>query len=223
MMAVKQAISSASPRGGAGAGRKRCADCAAAEGLPHPGARLALPAGGDRHRSKAGRDRRHRRGQGAAHAGRGGLRPVAPPAPRLEHAAAAFVARHPALTGLPVRFDVMLVTPGRWPRHLADAWREGSLEPDPAPDGCGIRLSTTSPNMLYVRLNHRYPTSDGARTRPVISRLEAKDLLRHSEHSRTKTSIWLKRPWRWRHLTIPTCRSTATATISRCWRVKWRS
>jgi putative endonuclease len=46
---------------------------------------------------------------------------------RLEHAAATFVARHPGLTGLPVRFDVMLVTPGRWPRHLADAWREGSL------------------------------------------------------------------------------------------------
>jgi putative endonuclease len=46
---------------------------------------------------------------------------------RLEHAAATFVARHPALTGLPVRFDVMLVTPGRWPRHLVDAWREGSL------------------------------------------------------------------------------------------------
>ena len=44
---------------------------------------------------------------------------------RLEHAAATFVARHPALTGLPVRFDVMLVTPGRWPCHLADAWREG--------------------------------------------------------------------------------------------------
>jgi putative endonuclease len=46
---------------------------------------------------------------------------------RLEHAAAMFVARHPALTGLPVRFDVMLVIPGRWPRHLVDAWREGSL------------------------------------------------------------------------------------------------
>lgn len=45
---------------------------------------------------------------------------------RLERAAATFVARHPALTGLPVRSDVMLVTPGRWPSHLADAWREGS-------------------------------------------------------------------------------------------------
>jgi putative endonuclease len=46
---------------------------------------------------------------------------------RLEHAAATFIARHPALTDLPVRFDMMLVTPGRWPRHLVDAWREGSL------------------------------------------------------------------------------------------------
>ena len=45
---------------------------------------------------------------------------------RLERAAATFVARHPALTGLPIRFDMMLVTPGRWPSHLVDAWREGS-------------------------------------------------------------------------------------------------
>lgn len=46
---------------------------------------------------------------------------------RLERAAAAFVARHPDLTGLPVRFDMMLVTPRRWPSHLVDAWREGCL------------------------------------------------------------------------------------------------
>ena len=46
---------------------------------------------------------------------------------RLERAAATFVARHPGLTGLPIRFDMMLVTPGRWPSHLVDAWRQGSL------------------------------------------------------------------------------------------------
>ena len=53
----------------------------AAEGLPHPGARLALPAGRDRHRRAARRDRRDHRGQGAAHAGCRRLRLVGPPAP----------------------------------------------------------------------------------------------------------------------------------------------
>jgi putative endonuclease len=37
----------------------------------------------------------------------------------LEH----FLAQRPELAGLAPRFDVMLVTPGRLPRHLADAWR----------------------------------------------------------------------------------------------------
>ncbi len=37
----------------------------------------------------------------------------------LEH----FLARHPELARLTPRFDVMLVTPRRLPRHLADAWR----------------------------------------------------------------------------------------------------
>jgi putative endonuclease len=44
---------------------------------------------------------------------------------RLEQAAGAFVARNSALSGMAVRFDVMLVAPGCWPRHLPDAWREG--------------------------------------------------------------------------------------------------
>jgi putative endonuclease len=37
----------------------------------------------------------------------------------LEH----FLALRPELAGLSPRFDVMLVTPGRLPRHVADAWR----------------------------------------------------------------------------------------------------
>jgi putative endonuclease len=37
----------------------------------------------------------------------------------LEH----FLAQRPELAGLARRFDVMLVTPRRLPRHLADAWR----------------------------------------------------------------------------------------------------
>jgi putative endonuclease len=37
----------------------------------------------------------------------------------LEH----FLAQRPELAHLAPRFDVMLVMPGRLPRHLADAWR----------------------------------------------------------------------------------------------------
>jgi putative endonuclease len=37
----------------------------------------------------------------------------------LEH----FLALHPELSRLMVRFDVMLVAPRRWPQHLTDAWR----------------------------------------------------------------------------------------------------
>jgi putative endonuclease len=42
---------------------------------------------------------------------------------RLVRAATVFLSRHPELSGLAVRFDVMLVSPWRWPRHLVDAWR----------------------------------------------------------------------------------------------------
>ena len=42
---------------------------------------------------------------------------------RIEAGAAAFLARQPALAGCDLRFDVMLLAPGCWPRHLPDAWR----------------------------------------------------------------------------------------------------
>lgn len=42
---------------------------------------------------------------------------------RLARAAHAFLAVHPQYAGLSLRFDVMLVTPWSWPRHLPDAWR----------------------------------------------------------------------------------------------------
>lgn len=42
---------------------------------------------------------------------------------RIERAASIFLARNPKFATLSVRFDVMLVVPWRWPRHLADAWR----------------------------------------------------------------------------------------------------
>lgn len=42
---------------------------------------------------------------------------------RLARAASLYVAARPALAALDMRFDLVLVAPRRWPRHLADAWR----------------------------------------------------------------------------------------------------
>jgi len=42
---------------------------------------------------------------------------------RIVRAASSFLAQHPKFANLGVRFDAMAVTPGRWPRHIADAWR----------------------------------------------------------------------------------------------------
>jgi putative endonuclease len=42
---------------------------------------------------------------------------------RIARAAEAFLQQRPALARLSVRFDVILVAPGRFPRHLMDAWR----------------------------------------------------------------------------------------------------
>jgi len=42
---------------------------------------------------------------------------------RIARAAAGFLAARPDLAGLEVRFDVVLVAPWRWPRHVVDAWR----------------------------------------------------------------------------------------------------
>jgi putative endonuclease len=42
---------------------------------------------------------------------------------RIARAAAGFLAARPDLAGLDIRFDVVLVVPWRWPRHIADAWR----------------------------------------------------------------------------------------------------
>ena len=52
---------------------------------------------------------------------------------RIERAAAAFLQQHPGLAGLDQRFDVMLLAPGRRPRHLENAWHiEEALPPPPA-------------------------------------------------------------------------------------------
>ena len=45
---------------------------------------------------------------------------------RVARAAEAFLAHHPELSGLSLRFDVILISPHALPRHLPDAWR-----PDP--------------------------------------------------------------------------------------------
>jgi putative endonuclease len=43
---------------------------------------------------------------------------------RLARAARLFLGAHPRLAGLVLRFDVMLVTPWSWPRHIEDAWKD---------------------------------------------------------------------------------------------------
>lgn len=43
---------------------------------------------------------------------------------RITRAIAHFLGGRPDLATLAARFDVMLVAPRRWPRHLVDAWRE---------------------------------------------------------------------------------------------------
>ena len=43
---------------------------------------------------------------------------------RIARALAHFMATRPALAGLTLRFDVMLVAPGRLPQHITDAWQE---------------------------------------------------------------------------------------------------
>ncbi len=42
---------------------------------------------------------------------------------RIERAAMAFIARRPAYGRFDMRYDIMVVLPWRWPRHLVDAWR----------------------------------------------------------------------------------------------------
>ena len=43
---------------------------------------------------------------------------------RITRAVAHFLGGRPDLAALAARFDVMLVAPRRWPRHVVDAWRD---------------------------------------------------------------------------------------------------
>lgn len=42
---------------------------------------------------------------------------------RIANAAMVFLRTRPGAAALDLRFDVMLVSPWRWPRHMTDAWR----------------------------------------------------------------------------------------------------
>ncbi len=42
---------------------------------------------------------------------------------RLARAAALYVASRPAFHDFDMRFDVILIVPKRWPRHIRDAWQ----------------------------------------------------------------------------------------------------
>jgi putative endonuclease len=43
---------------------------------------------------------------------------------RLLNAARSIAARHPDLSHSAIRLDLMALAPGRWPRHIHDAWRD---------------------------------------------------------------------------------------------------
>ena len=44
---------------------------------------------------------------------------------RIQRAASWYLAQQPQFGHCHVRYDAVLVTPGRLPQHVADAWREG--------------------------------------------------------------------------------------------------
>jgi len=48
---------------------------------------------------------------------------------RIVAAADMWLARHPAATGYDLRYDMVLVTPWRLPKHLPDAFRPGFAKP----------------------------------------------------------------------------------------------
>jgi putative endonuclease len=46
---------------------------------------------------------------------------------RIVRAAEAWLTRHPALAGTPLRFDVIFLAPFAWPRHIVDAFDSTGL------------------------------------------------------------------------------------------------
>jgi putative endonuclease len=47
---------------------------------------------------------------------------------RIARAANLYLARRPDLARRGARFDIVAVAPGRWPLHLADAWRPDDMQ-----------------------------------------------------------------------------------------------
>ena len=47
---------------------------------------------------------------------------------RIARAASLYLASRPALARRGARFDIIAVTPGGWPRHFPDAWRQEDLQ-----------------------------------------------------------------------------------------------
>jgi putative endonuclease len=45
---------------------------------------------------------------------------------RIVRAAEIFLAKRPEFAAFETRFDAILVAPGRWPKHLQDAWRDSN-------------------------------------------------------------------------------------------------
>jgi putative endonuclease len=45
---------------------------------------------------------------------------------RIERAAEMFLARKPGLAQKGMRFDMVMLAPGTWPKHIPDAWRPGA-------------------------------------------------------------------------------------------------
>jgi putative endonuclease len=43
---------------------------------------------------------------------------------RLLRAAQSLTAKRPGLAGAAIRLDLIALAPGRWPRHIPDAWRQ---------------------------------------------------------------------------------------------------
>jgi putative endonuclease len=54
-----------------------------------------------------------------------GLEAVTPQARiRIRRAAELYLRRNPVLAERTLRFDVIVITPWAWPRHIVDAWRD---------------------------------------------------------------------------------------------------
>jgi putative endonuclease len=54
-----------------------------------------------------------------------GIEAVTPAAQlRIRRAAELFVRRYPSFSELALRFDIIVITPFAWPRHIVDAWRD---------------------------------------------------------------------------------------------------